>query len=574
MLSFKPRWARSCANVFCSSTDEMVGNLLYVLLQSPDVLKEGSQLGVVMGARPNVNLLAHNNEILSMLMTLKLRQLTTDGIITVTIVNSRFNWLPVLYLDTNVHAAELFPDRSEVQCLHRWQKVLNPELTKGPWTQEEDDTIIELVSKYGPTKWSVIAKSLPGRIGKQCRERWHNHLNPMIKKDAWTLEEELALMNAHHMHGNKWAEIAKVLPGRTDNSIKNHWNSSLKKKLDFYLANGKLPPVPKNGLQNGAKDITRPEATGKFFVRSRNKVDSTAHTSPEIPNLFLSEDIKDHLESLIPQCQDIDASTSVPVYESTDSDGVECKPQASKFDLSCSKSNSTPKFNKYRSDEETYQDNKVTGTLSQIEIPTSGSLYYEPPQLENCAIPSDSGLLSTYYSMQQAYTSSPIMSPISFFTPTGLGGQSLESILENAARSFPNTPSILRKRKSESHASLPLVVGKTNMVTVEDSLWTPDEKDNTKNGTEQSGSLNGSLCESPTCHGNGTIGVYNGKPLNASPPYRLRSKRTAVFKSLEKKLDFTLDKEKVDHHTKSIDLANGNIGVTEDCSHATKIGVA
>ncbi|CAA3011210.1 transcription factor MYB3R-3-like isoform X1, partial [Olea europaea subsp. europaea] len=110
--------------------------------------------------------------------------------------------------------AEFFPDRSEVQCLHRWQKVLNPELVKGPWTPEEDEKIVELVAKYGPTKWSIIAKSLPGRIGKQCRERWHNHLNPNIKKDAWTLEEELTLLGAHRTHGNKWAELAKLLPGR------------------------------------------------------------------------------------------------------------------------------------------------------------------------------------------------------------------------------------------------------------------------------------------------------------------------------------------------------------------------
>ncbi|XP_010255473.1 PREDICTED: uncharacterized protein LOC104596138 [Nelumbo nucifera] len=140
--------------------------------------------------------------------------------------------------------AEWFPGRSDVQCLHRWQKVLNPELIKGPWTKEEDDRIIELVEKYGCKKWSVIAKSLPGRIGKQCRERWHNHLNPAIKKDAWTKEEELALIRAHQIYGNKWAEIAKLLPGRADNSIKNHWNCSVKKKLDSYSAHGSLGDLP------------------------------------------------------------------------------------------------------------------------------------------------------------------------------------------------------------------------------------------------------------------------------------------------------------------------------------------
>ncbi|CAN6880760.1 unnamed protein product [Brassica oleracea] len=136
--------------------------------------------------------------------------------------------------------AECFKDRTDVQCLHRWQKVLNPELVKGPWSKEEDDTIIALVEKYGPKKWSTISQHLPGRIGKQCRERWHNHLNPGINKNAWTQEEEVTLIRAHQIYGNKWAELTKFLPGRSDNSIKNHWNSSVKKKLDSYYASGLL----------------------------------------------------------------------------------------------------------------------------------------------------------------------------------------------------------------------------------------------------------------------------------------------------------------------------------------------
>ncbi|CAN8256630.1 unnamed protein product [Cochlearia groenlandica] len=136
--------------------------------------------------------------------------------------------------------AEYFKDRTDVQCLHRWQKVLNPELVKGPWTKEEDEMIVQLIQKYGPKKWSTIARFLPGRIGKQCRERWHNHLNPAINKEAWTQEEELVLIRAHQIYGNRWAELTKFLPGRSDNGIKNHWHSSVKKKLDSYMSSGLL----------------------------------------------------------------------------------------------------------------------------------------------------------------------------------------------------------------------------------------------------------------------------------------------------------------------------------------------
>lgn len=130
--------------------------------------------------------------------------------------------------------AAVVPHRTHVQCLQRWNKVLKPGLVKGSWSDEEDNVLREAVAKLKATNsdkpnwkcnWSKIAFLVPGRTAKQCRERWRCNLDPNINKNDWTEGEDSILLQLQSSIGNRWALIAKSLPGRTENAIKTRFRS-------------------------------------------------------------------------------------------------------------------------------------------------------------------------------------------------------------------------------------------------------------------------------------------------------------------------------------------------------------
>ncbi|KAL0727372.1 hypothetical protein Bca4012_023465 [Brassica carinata] len=105
-------------------------------------------------------------------------------------------------------------------------------LKKGPWTSEEDKKLVDYIQQHGYGNWRTLPKNAGlQRCGKSCRLRWTNYLRPDIKRGRFSLEEEETIIHLHSFLGNKWSAIAARLPGRTDNEIKNFWNTHIRKKL-------------------------------------------------------------------------------------------------------------------------------------------------------------------------------------------------------------------------------------------------------------------------------------------------------------------------------------------------------
>lgn len=128
--------------------------------------------------------------------------------------------------------------RSLVQCMNRWNNVLNPDLKKGRWNKEEDARVREHVRRNGAKNWGRLEGVIRGRIGKQCRDRWVNHLRPGIKKGEWTEQEEQLLLNIVTEVGTKWKQIGERLGGRTENDTKNRFHILRRRKEKEQLLRG------------------------------------------------------------------------------------------------------------------------------------------------------------------------------------------------------------------------------------------------------------------------------------------------------------------------------------------------
>ncbi|XP_010555954.1 PREDICTED: transcription factor MYB21-like [Tarenaya hassleriana] len=173
------------------------------------------------------------------------------------------------------------------------------DVRKGPWTMEEDLILINYISNHGEGVWNSLAKAAGlKRTGKSCRLRWLNYLRPDLRRGNITSEEQLVIMELHAKWGNRWSKIAKHLPGRTDNEIKNFWRTRVQK----YIKQAETT----SSVGSQGSEINDQAGSSQIFGTQQEATETYYPTTSYQGNMELNYDSPMSSEWLMPMPMQID----------------------------------------------------------------------------------------------------------------------------------------------------------------------------------------------------------------------------------------------------------------------------